>query len=173
MKIRKILLISLSTILILQWACSFWPGINRSKFNKLNVAALAVKNSIADGAPYRQVAERIQHLSDEIVAAKDRVSTREERQLLKAYSDLLEMFRDGLLLRRYQMEFPFLFPELEGRIYVGQDIEPIVHKYRLTTETHLYKPTGQYWKSIDEYSIRIIWHNADDQLEIIKNLAHQ
>jgi len=172
-KIKKIFFILLSLILILQWVCSCTPRINRTKFTQLNIAALAVKTSIDAGAPHGQVAERMQHLSDELAEAKDRVSTREERQLLKAYSDLLAMYRDGLLLWRYQMEFPFLFPELKGRIYVGQDVEPIVHKYRLTTETHLYKPTGQYWRSINEDSIKIVWHNADDQLEIIKDLANK
>jgi hypothetical protein len=171
-KIRIIFLVSLFIILILQWNCSFGQAINKSKFIKLNVAALAIKKAIAEGAFYQQVAERVQLLSNEMAAAKDTVSTREERKLLKAYSDLLQIYRDGLLLWRYQMEFPFLSSELKGRIYVGQDVEPIVHKYRLTTKIHLYKPTGQYWKSIDEDSILIIWHNADDQLEIIKTLAN-
>lgn len=172
MKIWKVFLISISIALILQYACSLGPQINKSKFTKLNVAALAVRKSVAEGAPYWQVVERVQHLSDEMTSAKDSVSTEEEKHLLKAYSDLIEIYHDGLLLWRYQMEFPFLFPELKGRIYVGQDVEPIVNKYRLTTKTHVYKPTGQYWKSIDEDSIKIIWHNVDDQMEIIKNFTN-
>jgi hypothetical protein len=172
-KIRKIFLISLSITLMLQLACSPELKIDKNKFTRLSAAALSVKSSIDEGAPHRQVADRVQQLSDEIAATKERVSTREERQLLKAYWGLLEFYRDGLMLWRYQLDFPFLSSELKGRIYVGQDVEPIVRKYRLTTKTHLYKPTGQHWKSIDEDSIRIIWHNADDQLEIIRTLANQ
>ena len=170
---QKNFFVSLLIILSLQWTCSLGPEINKSKFSKLNVAALAVKKSIAEGVPLRQVAEQVQRLTDEIALANDSATTRQERQLLKAYSDLLGIYHDGMLLWSYQIEFPFVFSELKGRIYVGQDVEPIIRKYRLTTERHLYKPTGQYWKSINEDSIQIIWHNADDQLEIIKNLANQ
>lgn len=172
-KIHQVLLILLSAILTLQWACSAGPKIDRTKFTRMNDAALAVKGVVDSGTPQGQVTESVQQLADEIAAAKDRVSTKEEKQLLKAYSDLLGFYRDGLMLWRYQLNFPFLSSELKGRIYVGQDVEPIVQKYRLATTAHIYKPTGQHWKSIDEDSIRIIWRNADDQLGIIKTLSDQ
>ena len=115
----------------------------------------------------------MQQLSDELVEARGRISTNEEKDLLKEYSELLNFYRDGLQLWRYQLDFPFLSSELKGCIYVGQDVEPIVIKYRLTTKTHIYKPTGQQWKSIDEDSITIIWRNADDQLRIISGLMER
>jgi len=53
---------------------------------------------------------------------------------------------------------------------VGQDVDPIVFKYRFVTESHLYQPTGQYWKSIPDDSIQIIWRNADSQIKMIENM---
>jgi hypothetical protein len=84
----------------------------------------------------------------------------------------LAIYRDGLLLWKYKIDFaPFDFVP-KGRIYVGQDVEPIVFKYRFPTDSHMYQPTRQYWKSISEDSIRIIWSNADSQLKIIENMKN-
>jgi len=55
----------------------------------------------------------------------------------------------------------------KGLIYVGHDAEPIVTKYRLQTESHVFGPTQQPWKSISEDSIQVIWYNADQQLKRI------
>jgi hypothetical protein len=92
--------------------------------------------------------------------------------VLKAYSTLLGIYQDGHMLWKYKMEFaPFDFVP-KGRIYVSQDIEPIVFKYSFPVESHLYKPTHQYWKSISEDSIQIIWNNADNQFKIIDGTLH-
>jgi hypothetical protein len=172
MKELKGLLIALSIVFFLNAACSSEQGINKSKFARLNEAAHSIKASIASGESYRQISDRVQQLNAEITESKDRVTTKEEKDLLEAYSDLLGIYKDGLLLWKYKMEFAFFDPVLKGRIYVGQDVEPIVLKYRFATESHLYKPTGQYWKSIAGDSIRIIWGNADTQLKIIDNLTN-
>jgi hypothetical protein len=73
-------------------------------------------------------------------------------------------------LWKYHTEFSSHNFLPEGRIYVGQDIEPVVVKYRLQTETHIFEPTHQTWKSIAEDSIRIIWDNADAQVKRIQTL---
>jgi len=172
MKERKSFLVVLWLIIVLNGACSSEPGINKDKFAKLKVAAQAVKTSLAAGASYQQLADRVQQLSIEITSLENRVTTNEERELMKAYSDLLAIYRDGLLLWKYQLDFPFFDPVLKGRIYVGQDVEPIVLKYGFSTESHVYGPTGQYWKSIAGDSIQIIWSNADSQLKIIENITN-
>jgi len=172
MKKRKGFIVVLSIIFFLIGSCSSEPGINKSKFAKLNVAAHAVKTSLAAGESYQQVADRVQQLTIEITALKDKVTTKEEKELLEAYSDLLAMYRDGLLLWKYKLDFASFESMLKGRIYVGQDVEPIVLKYRFSTESHLYKPTGQYWKSIPGDSIQIIWSDADSQLKIIENMPN-
>ena len=166
------LLIQLLVLFFLAASCSSKPGIDKVKFTQLNRAALAVKTSLASGASYRQLTELVQGLSVEIASVKTRVATKEENELLEAYSDLLAMYRDGLLLWKYKLEFaPFDFVP-KGRIYVGQDVEPIVFKYHLPTESHLYQPTRQRWKSLPEDSIQIIWSNADSQLKIIENMKN-
>lgn len=153
-------------------SCSSKPGIDKGKFTQLNRTALTVKTSLASGASYRQLTELVQGLSVEIALVKTKVATNEEKELLEAYSDLWAMYQDGLLLWRYKLEFaPFDFVP-KGRIYVGQDVEPIVFKYRFPTESHLYQPTRQRWKSLSEDSIQIIWSNADSQLKIIENMKN-
>ncbi len=153
-------------------ACSSQPAINKNKFVKVKSAAQAVKAAIASGASYKETADLVEHFSAEITTLKDSVTTNQEKELLDAYADLLGFYRDGLLLWKYKLEFAFFDFVLKGRIYVAQDIEPIVKKYRLSTETHLYAPTRQYWKSIDGDSIRIIWSNVDSQMKIIENIAN-
>jgi hypothetical protein len=172
MKILKNLLAVLLAIFFLTGACSFEPGIDKDKFAKLRVAAQAVKTSITTGESYQQVTSRVQQLAADIAALKDRVPTRKEKELLEAYSDLLAHYRDGLVLWKYKSDFAFFDSVLKGRIYVGQDVEPIVIKYRFPTESHLYEPTGQYWKSIPGDSIQIIWSNADSQLKTIENITN-
>ena len=143
----KSFLMVLSIIFLLNGACSSEPSINKSKFTRLNTAARAVKTSIDAGGSYHQVADRVQQFSIEITALKDKIATKEEKELLRDYSDLFAIYSDGLVLWKYKLDFAFFGSQLKGRIYVGQDVEPIVEKYRFPTESHVYKPTGQYWKS--------------------------
>jgi hypothetical protein len=163
---------TLAFILLLTGACLSGTGIDKDKFKNSYTAAHEVKDSLAAGASYQQVADRIKHFSREIRALKDKVTTDEERELFDTYSDLLATYRDGLVLWKYKLDFSFFDSVLKGRIYVGQDVEPIVLKYRFSTESHLYKPTGQYWKSIPGDSIRIIWNNADSQLKVIEGISN-
>lgn len=169
---QRVFQTTLAVIIVLAAACSSGPGINKSKFEKSYVAAEEVKNSLATGASYKQVADRVKRLSIEITALKDKATTEEEKELLDAYSDLLATYKDGLVLWKYKLDFAFFDSVLKGRIYVGQDVEPIVLKYRFSTESHLYRPTGQYWKSILGDSIRIIWSNADSQLKVIEGMTN-
>ncbi len=153
-------------------ACSWEPGIDKNKFTKLNVLAHALKTARIGGATYRQLSEQAGNLSAEVIALRNKVTTKEEKELLDAYSDLSAIYHDGLLLWKYQLEFaPFDFVPT-GRIYVGQDVEPIVSKYHFATESHQYRPTGQKWKSLPEDSIKIVWNNADAQLKIIENMTN-
>ncbi len=151
-------------------ACSAGPGVDKEKFRGLARDAEALKALRAEGASYQKFADSLQRFSDSINAVRSRTSSADEKELLGAYADLLSIYRDGLTLWRYKIEFaPFGFVP-KGSIYVGQDVDPIVFKYRFTTQSHLYEPTKQYWKSIPDDSIRIIWNNADAQLKIIDNM---
>ena len=172
MKIPKSFFAALLIISFFAGACSVGPELDKGKFAKLNVAAEAVKTSIAAGESYQQVTAKVQQLKTEIAAVRDKVPTQKEKELLSAYSDLLGTYRDGLVLWKYKLDFAFFDSVLKGRIYVGQDVEPIVIKYRFPTESHLYEPTGQYWKSIPGDSIQIIWSNADSQMKAIENITN-
>ncbi len=171
MKNQKPVLIFLLMFVLFTGACSFEPDMDRGKFKSVAVAAQAVKASVAAGASYEQFGRSLEVLSGEIAALEGKAATRKEENLLKAYTTLLEVYQDGHTLWRVKLEFtPFgIVPE--GRIYVSQDVEPIVFKYSFPVEPHLYKPTGKHWKSISEDSIRIIWSNADSQLKIIEEIA--
>lgn len=175
MKSRKSFLVLMMIISVIGMACSFEqfePGIDKNKFAKLNAAAIAVKASIDAGESYQQVVDKADVLSGDIAAMKDAAATKREKRLLNAYADLSAIYRDGLVLWKYREHFPHLAPELKGRIYVAQDVEPIVEKYRFPTESNVYKPTGQTWKSIPADSLNIVWKNADDQLTIIRNTTN-
>jgi hypothetical protein len=167
----KGLLMVLSVLFILGGACSSEQGIDKSRFSGLNSTAHLIRTSIASGKSYGQISDLIGHLSSQIAALKGNIKTGGEKDLLDAYSDLSDTYRDGLLLWKYKLEFAFFDSVLKGRIYVGQDVEPLVHKYRFSTVSHLYEPTGQYWKSIAGDSIQIVWNNADSQLKVIDNLT--
>ncbi len=151
-------------------ACS--EQFDRTKFAGVDAAAKAVKGSVTAG-DYRVFSARVQALSDEIAALKGRTSSKREEELLDAYAFLNSIYNDGVLLWRYKTEFTRYGFVPPGLIYVGQDIEPIVERYRLKTEAHVYAPTHQKWKSIPEDSIRFVWASADSQLQKIDFLLQE
>ena len=151
-------------------ACSSGPETDKGKFRELSRQAEALRASLKDGATYQQFSAALQKFSADIAVLRGRVATREEKDLLDAYSDLLAIYQDGAVLWRYQSEFARFGFVPKDRIYVGQDVDPIVFKYRFVTESHMYQPTRQFWKSIPADSIRIIWGNADSQIKMIENM---
>ena len=157
---------------VLLWvACS--PGIDKNKFVSASRAAGEVQGAIASGVTYQRLGELLQGLAAEIAALHERVKSRKERELAEEYSQLLKIYQDGFLLWRYRAEFSGHDFVPKGRIYVGQDVEPIVTRYRLSTESHIFGPTRQSWKSISENAIRIVWFNADAQRKKIDMLLQE
>jgi hypothetical protein len=53
---------------------------------------------------------------------------------------------------------------------VFQELDPLVLKYELSTESHVYQPTGLHWRSISEDSIKVIWKSAEFQIKILQNM---
>jgi hypothetical protein len=145
---------------------------DRGKFAAVDTAARAVKGSISKG-DYRLFGDQVQKLADEIAALKGKTTSRREEELLDAYVFLHSIYHDGFLLWKYRTEFTRYGFVPQGLIYVGQDIEPIVERYKLKTESHVYGPTGQQWKSIPADSIRFVWASADSQLEKIDFLLNE
>jgi hypothetical protein len=168
MKMKKNILLLLLMAVFITGACSPEPEMDKTKFLKLDQIAQGLQTSHTAGASFKHFGELLQAMSAELTAAKARALSKEEMEQLNAYSVLYSIYQDGYVLWKYKLEFaPFgIVPR--GRIYVSQDVEPIAFKYNFPTESHLYEPTQQYWKSISEDSIQIIWNNADFQYKIIK-----
>jgi hypothetical protein len=145
---------------------------DRGKFAAVDNAAREVKGSIAKG-DYRIFGDRVQKLAHEIGALRGKTASKREEELLDAYVFLHSIYHDGFLLWKYRTEFTRYGFVPQDLIYVGQDIEPIVERYKLKTESHVYEPTGQQWRSIPADSIRFVWASADSQLEKIDFLLHE
>jgi hypothetical protein len=144
-------------ILLLSFGCA--QGINIKKFEQVDRAARSAGRSLSGGADFEQFGEELQKLSSEISRLKGRVKSDKEQELLKAYSELLIIYQDGLVLWKYKTEAARYDFIPRGLIYVGQDVEPIVEKYSIPTEYH-----------IPGDSVRMIWINANSQLEKIDAL---
>lgn len=167
---RNILFVILS-LPIFCFACTS-HDFDKKKFEGVNHTAQVIRDSVKAGADIQQFEGLLQKLSSEISVLKDMVKSERERELLKNYSNLLAIYRDGFTLWKYKTEFTRYDFVPKNLIYVGQDVEPIVKKYRLKTELHIFKPTKQLWKGIPESSIQIVWMNADSQLKIINNILN-
>lgn len=163
----------LSCFVIVVLCCACSPEVDTKKFDILNREAGTIQSSISSGTTYERFGELLDGFSAEIKAVGNTAESKKERELLKEYSVLLSMYRDGYLLWRFSREFSKHNFVPGGRIYVGQDIEPVVTRYRLSTETHIYGPTQQAWKSISADSIKIVWYNAGEEFKRIKFLLNE
>lgn len=168
---QKYFFIAAACIALFLAACS--PEIDKKKFDNLDRDAGAIQNSIPSGVTYERFGELLRSFSAGIKTLEDTAKSKREGELLKEYSDLLKMYQDGYLLWKFNREFSKHNLVPEGRIYVGQPVEPIVTKYRFSTEAHVFGPTQQSWKSISADSIQIIWNNAGEQRKRIKTLLNE
>jgi hypothetical protein len=168
--LKKGCLFGLFVLLLFAQSCS--EQFDRAKFAAVDKAAREVKGSIARD-DYGLFTERVRKFADEIDALKGKTASAREEELLDAYAFLHSIYRDGLLLWKYRTEFTRYGFVPQGMIYVGQDIEPIVVRYKLKTTLHVYEPTQQRWKSIPSDSITFVWASADSQLEKIDFLLNE
>ena len=166
MRFRQILIGLLLIFLFISCA----DQADKAKFQKAEQASQAVKSAVTAGLPYDQVNAPLQKFSQEISDLKKRVKSDREKEILKAYTDLFDIYQDGLVLWNYKTEFKRYGFVPEGRIYAGQYADPIIAKYGIPIETHLYPQTGQKWKSVPADSIQGIWANADSQHKIIQGM---
>lgn len=159
----------LPVIMLLASGCISEPGIDKEKFAELDRTAQDLKTIIRSDKTCDVPDTLLQRLASGIAAVKDKAASKADRDLITSYANLLATYRDGLLLcqrRTHLSVFPFV---PKGRIYVSQELDPLVERYGLSTERHVYKPTGQYWRSVGEDSIKVIWENAETQTKNIEN----
>lgn len=161
-----------SAILLFTSACVSEPGIDKGKFAELDRTAQDLKAALTSSNPCDVPESLQQRLASGITAVKGKANSKGEHDLIVAYSHLLSTYKDGLLLCQYRTQlshFDF-FPK--GRIYVSQELDPLVEKYDLPMEKHLYKRTGQYMRSIDGNSILVIWESARTQIKNMENMMN-
>ncbi|HET6515144.1 MAG TPA: hypothetical protein VFG09_08290, partial [Thermodesulfovibrionales bacterium] len=121
MKEFRRLIFLLGALLFFQ-ACQ--PDMDKKAFERLEQTAVSLNASLHAGMTYDQFEEGLHRFSAEITTIENRAKSRKDREMVKAFADLLTIYRDGLTLWRYKLEFtPFDFVP-KGRIYVGQDVEP-------------------------------------------------
>ena len=165
--------ISLILFFIFLICVSCSSEFDRNKFGQAEHIAQDIQRSITAGAEYQGFSQLVNQLSSELSGLKTKAKSEKEKELLRDYSDLLDMYKDGLLLLKYKMEFSRYSFVPKGLIYVGQDIEPIVEKYKLETKDHIFQPTLQAWKSIPGDSINAVWFNAGIQFRRIINFLKE
>ena len=172
MRQNRIVIILLSAIILFGPGCISEPGIDKKKFLELNRIAQDLKTAIASGKPCDVPASLLQRLASGTAALKDKASSKGESDLLAAYSRLLTTYQDGLLLCQHQTPSSQLHFVPKGRIYVFQELDPLIQKYDLPTESHVYKPTGVHWRSIAGDSIKVIWDSAEAQIKNIEVMVN-
>ncbi len=169
---RQAFIIVFPAIALFISACKSEPGIDKGKFAELNRTAQDLRAAITLSNPCDVPDNLQQRLASGITALKDKASSKEEHNLIAAYRQLLTTHKDGLLLCRYRTQFSSFdfFPK--GSIYVSQELDPLVEKYDLSVEKHVYKGTGQYMRSIDGNSIQVVRESARAQIKNIENMMY-
>jgi hypothetical protein len=161
-----------SAMLLFLSGCVAEPGIEKGKFAALDRTAQDLRTALTSSAPCAMPEDLQQRLASGIADVRDKAASKGERDLTAAYAQLLATYQDGMLLCRSRDHLAGfqLFPK--GRIYVTQELDPLVRKYGLPTEKHLYERTGQYLTSVDESSIQDIWDRARRQIKNAENILH-
>ena len=169
---RQVFIIVFSAIALFTSGCMSEPGIDKGTFEELNRTAQDLKAALTLSNPCDVPDTLQQRLASGIAAVKNKVNSKEEHNLIAAYTQLFTTCKDGLLLCRYRTQFSGFdfFPK--GRIYVSQELDPLVEKYDLSMEKHVYKGTGQYMRSIDGNSVQVIWESARAQIKNIENMMN-
>jgi hypothetical protein len=165
---RRSVITLAAALLLFASGCVAEPGLDKGKFEELNRAAQDLKAVLRSGKGCEVPDTVLQRLASGTAALKDKTASKAERDLLSAYENLVTIYQDGLLLcrsRGHLSRFEFV---PKGRIYVTQELDPIVEKYDLPIERHVYKPTGVSWRSISGNSITVIWKRVEIQIKNIE-----
>jgi len=157
---RRYVIALLSALLLAALGCASEPGLDKEKFAGLDRTAQELKAMIASGRGCEVPDALLERLAAGTAVLKGRTASQAELDLLAAYTNLAAVTRDGLFLcrsRDHLTSFKFV---PKGRIYMTQELDPIVERYDLPTERHVYKPTGVHWRSISTDAIGTVWKKA-------------
>ncbi len=158
--------------MLLGFGCVSEQGIDKGKFSETLRIARTLQTSLTSGNACEVSAELLQKLVSEAEALKDKPASPAETNVIKDIFSLIGTYNDGVLLCKSRTRFSHFSFVPKGRIYVYQELEPLVRKYDLPTESHVYGPTGVSWRSISWDSIEVIWKRAGSQLKNIENAVN-
>jgi len=164
----RFFIIVISGLLLANSGCMNEPRLNKAKFADLDRTGKELKAAFSAGDGCEVPDAVLQRLDSGTEALKDKTASKAERDLLAAYVNLAAMSRDALLLCRSRGQLANFQFVPKGRIYVSQELDPVIERYDLAVERHLFKPTGAYLKSISSDSIKLIWDKADALLNSIE-----
>ena len=167
---RRYIIVLLSALLVAASGCTAEPGLDKEKFAGLDRAAQELKAVVASGRGCEVPDALLERLDSGTAALKDRTASAAERELLAAYRSLATVAHDGLFLCRSRTHLTSFKFVPKGRIYMTQEHDPIVERYDLPTERHIYKPTGVHWRSISTDAIDTVWVKAGALIKRIEVL---
>jgi hypothetical protein len=165
---QRSVIILASALLLFALGCTVEPGLDKKKFAELDRASRDLKAALRSGDPCSIPDTVLQRLAAGITELKGKTASKAERDLVSAYANLVAICQDGMLLCRSRTHLSGFEFVPKGRIYVTQELDPLVEKYDLPTERHVYKPTGAHWKSLSGDSIKVIWERAEVQIKNIE-----
>jgi len=156
-------------IMVFASGCTTEPGLDKQKFAELSRVAEELKAAVGSGRPCDLPDTLVQRFTAGTAALEGKTTSMAERDLLSAYSHLLITYQDGLLLCRSRTVLANFEFVPRGRIFVTQELDPLIEKYDLTVEKHVYKPTGKEWKSISTDAVRVVWEQVAFEIKNIEN----
>lgn len=149
------------------------PKINKNKFENVNRATKSIEGAIKVGVNYQKFSELLQNMATEIAITKDQIKTEEEKGLLNNYDSILEIYQESALVWQNKIGCVAYDWIPVGQIYVEANLEPIVSKYNLTTETHTVPYIGKKFKTISGDAIQIIWEKARIQIDSVNAILNK
>src|SRR5205085_9292370 len=109
--------------------CARMSAAEPRKFESLHAAAKALDEAVAQGASYDRSSELARDFANELVAARDKVETDEDRALLMLYARAGLAYGDGLSLWRDKIQSR----ESDTLTASSASIAPLIERYRIPT----------------------------------------
>lgn len=169
--IRKLSILVICTFFCVN--CS--SKINQKNFEKLYQSAKAIEGSVSVGVNFQKFGELLQHFATEISIASEKAKSEEEKELLKTYLEILDIYKDSLRLWNFKISiscatfYPVPCPIPSGYIYIDKD-DPILKKYEFTISKNPNAVGSFTCCYLQEDSIPKIWSKAHEKLEKANNL---
>ena len=155
--------------------CSKTDQVDQEKFRKIYLSAKAIDASIKTGINFAGFGEKVRNLARETSIASDLQLNKKEKELLKKYDDLYELYRDSAIL--WQIKMKQASGKYRGHINLDQNdstrsiLSPIIQKYPFLVEDITSSKYGKPPRYIDaDAAMRKIWKMARNISEQSNNI---